>query len=374
MNLTKINGFTDPRFDHVQEAFARSFADGLELGGAVAVVLDGTPVVDLWGGSADGAGRPWERDTLVNVWSTTKAVAALAMAMLADRGKLDMSRPVADYWPAFAANGKAAITMDQALSHQAGLDGLAGPIRLHDAYDSATFAAAVADMAPLWAPGSRMVYHAFTLGALMAEPLRQIDGRSMGRFIADEIAGPLGIAFHLGLPLAQDHRVAELVEGIGASDWLAFLRASPYPHSALYPAVPATAPNSRAWRAAEIAGGGGHSDAISLARLFGGLADGSSPLISAEGLAAALRPRFDGLDAVNQLPVRYAAGFRLNDPAFGPQSSPDSFGHCGWGGSFAFADPGARLGFAFVTRNMLGFSDGIDPRRARLLQAVYDVL
>lgn len=111
-----------------------------------------------------------------------------------------------------------------------------------------------------------------------------------------------------------------------------------------------------------------------MARLFGGLADGSSPLISAEGLAAALRPRFDGLDAVNQLPVRYAAGFRLNDPAFGPQSSPDSFGHCGWGGSFAFADPGARLGFAFVTRNMLGFSDGIDPRRARLLQAVYDVL
>lgn len=374
MTFPTIHGSTDPRFAALRDAFASTFADGLELGAAVAMVLDGQPVADLWGGTADGAGRPWARDTLVNVWSTTKAISALALAMLADRGQLDMTRPAADYWPEFAAMGKGAITMDQALSHQAGLDGLAGPMALDDAYDAATFARAVAEMAPLWPPGSRSVYHAFTLGALMAEPLRRIDGRSMGRFIAEEIAAPLAIEFHLGLPLDQDHRVAELAEGAGASDWLAFLRDCPYPHSALYPAIPATAPNTRTWRAAEIAGAGGHSDAISLARLFGGLAAGSSPLISDAGLAAALRPRFDGLDAVNQLPVSYAAGFRLHDPAFGPQACVNSFGHCGWGGSFAFADPGARLGFAFVTRNMLGFADGIDPRRARLLRAVYDAL
>lgn len=374
MTADTIHGFTDPRFAAVREAFASTFTEGLELGGAVAVVLDGRPVVDLWGGTANEAGQPWTRDTLVNVWSTTKAVAALALAMLADRGRLDMTRPVADYWPAFAARGKGAITMDQALSHQAGLDGLSGPMALAEACDPAVFAAALARMAPLWQPGSRMVYHAFTYGALAAEPLRQIDGRSIGRFIAEEIASPMNLQFYLGLPADQDHRAAEMVEGTGASDWLEFLRNSPYPHSALYPAIPATAPNTRAWRAAEIAGAGGHSDAASLARLFGGLANGSSSLISPSGLAAALVPRFDGLDALNQLPVRYAAGFRLNDTAYGTRASPDSYGHCGWGGSCAFADPAAGLGFSFVTRNMLGFADGIDPRRNRLLNAVYDAL
>ncbi len=374
MHTPTIAGVTDPRFAAVQDAFASSFSDGLELGAAVAVVLDGQPVVDLWGGTADASGRPWTRDTLVNVWSVTKAISALALAMLQDRGQLDMTRPVADYWPDFAANGKGQITMDQALSHQAGLDGLAGEMALSDALDHTTFAAAVARMAPLWQPGSACVYHSITLGALMAEPFRQIDGRSIGRFIADEIAGPLNIDFFLGLPLDQDHRVAELVEGRGALDWQAFLRSCPYPHSALYPEVPATAPNSRAWRAAEVAGAGGQSDAISLAKLFGGLANGTSPVISPAGLSRALQPRFDGPDGCSLEPVCFAAGFRLRDPAYGARASRHSFGHCGWGGSVAFADPDAGLGFAFVTRNMLGFADGPDPRRARLLNAVYDAL
>ena len=173
-----IAGTTDPRFARVREAFAANFASGLEHGGSVAVLLDGKPVVELWGGHADAARtRAWEQDTLINVWSCTKGVVALAIAMLVERGKLDYAAPVARWWPEFAANGKAAITLEQVLSHQSGLNGLAVPMDEAGLLAWTPYVEALAGMAPLWEPGSRAIYHALSFGHLAGEILRRVDGR-----------------------------------------------------------------------------------------------------------------------------------------------------------------------------------------------------
>jgi len=370
-----IQGSTDPSFAPLRAAFASIFADGLEQGAAVAVMVDGKLVADLWGGFADQAAtKPWQRDTLVNIWSATKGVMALAIAMLVERGKLSYERPIADVWPGFGVNGKEHISLDLAMSHQAGLNGLDVPMDLAGTYAWTPYVDALAKMAPLWEPGSRCVYHAFSYGHLAGEPLRRVDGRSPGRFVAEEIAGPLGVPIYIGLPAQEDHRVAELIEGPKASDWLAETLAGPYPHACRNPDVAATTPNDRAWRAAEIPGANGQSDARALATMYGSLAAGKSRLISDAGLAAATRQRFDGLDACFQTPSRYGAGFHLGDASNGAKASRNAFGHTGWGGTFAFADPEARIGFAYVTNRMLGFDDGIDPRRQRLVDAVYEVL
>jgi len=371
-NAASIQGTTDPAFTAMREAFISIFADGLEHGAAVAVMVDGKIVVDLWGGFADQAAtRLWQRDTLVNVWSVTKGVMSLAVAMLVERGKLRYEAPIADAWPEFAANGKEDISLDLAMSHQAGLNGLSVPMGIDGLYAWTPYADALAAMAPLWEPGSRSVYHALSFGSLAGEPLRRVDGRSPGRFMAEEIAQPLDIAFYLGLPEAQEHRVAEMIEGPGTSDWIGALLTSPYPHSCQNPTFTATMPNDRAWRAAEIPAANGQGDALGLATIYGSLVAGNSRLLSASGLAEATRPRFSGVDACFGIPGIWGAGYRLGDPSYGAKASSGTFGHGGWGGSLAFADPDARVGFAFVTCRMVGFADLLDPRHQRLIEALY---
>jgi CubicO group peptidase (beta-lactamase class C family) len=366
-----IDGVTTPRFAGVRAAFESCFADGLETGAAVAVVLGGETVVDLWGGHADAArSKPWQRDTLVNVWSVTKGVVALAVAMLVERGKLDYAAPVARVWPEFAAGGKGDITLDLVMSHQAGLNGLSVPMDDAGMYAWYPYVEALAAMAPLWPPGSRCVYHALSYGHLAGEIIRRADGRTAGRFIAEDIAGPLGMEFYVGLPEQHDHRAAEMVAGPKTSDWVVAMLAGEYPHSCMNPQISPTRPNDRAWRAAEIPGGNGQGDARSLAAMYGVLAANPGGLISSAGIARATAARFRGIDPGFAAETAFGAGFRLDDPGFGP-AAPGGFGHSGWGGSIAFADPKAGLGFAFVTHRMLGFDDGIDPRRARLTEAVY---
>jgi CubicO group peptidase (beta-lactamase class C family) len=370
-----IHGTVDPRFAGLRDAFASCFADGLEHGGAVAVMLDGKLVADLWGGHADQqCTKEWNRDTLVNIWSSTKGVMALAIAMLVERGKLHYERPIADIWPEFTQNGKAAITLEQALSHQAGLDGLNVPMDAAGLYRWEPYVNALAAMTPNWEPGSRCVYHALSYGHLAGEPLRRVDGRRVGQFVADEIARPLNVPFYIGLPESEDHRVAELIEGSKASDWVENVLKSPYPHSCMNPKPVATDPNNRAWRAAEIPGANGHADARALASIYGNLVAGKVALIAPATLKEATRCRFNGIDSCFETPTAYGAGFRLFDDMYGAKASAGTFGHSGWGGTTAFADPDARLGFAFVTCNMLGFDDGIDPRRQRLVDAVYAAL
>lgn len=373
MTNSDVHGFTAPRFAALRGIMADFLDQGVETGGAVAVSVNGKLVADIWGGHADAAKqRAWQRDTLVNVWSVTKGISALAVAMLADRGKLDYSQPVASYWPEFAANGKAAITLDTALSHQAGLNGLAVPMDMAGLCAGEPFAQAVAAMAPLWEPGSRNVYHAITMGNLLGEPLRRIDGRSIGRFVAEEIAGPLGVPFYIGVPEAEEGRVAELTAEQAVFDAMQDTLDSPYPQSGRNPVVAPLAPNDRVWRAAEIPGANGHSNARALATIYGDLVADTSRLISPNGLAEATRIRFDGVDAGG--PVSYGAGFRLNEADYGGRGPKTTFGHPGWGGSIAFADPDAKLGFAFVTSRMLQFGAVMDPRRKRLIDAAYDAL
>ena len=369
-----IQGTADPRFAAVRDAFAVNFQDGLDQGAAFAVVAQGRLVVDLWGGHVDAAGsRPWARDSLVNVWSTTKGVVALAIAMLAERGELDYEAPVARYWPEFAAGGKGGMTVGCMMSHQGGLPGCDKPMTMDDLYSGQPFVDCLAAMTPLWTPGEDCAYHALTYGHLAGELLRRIDGRTMGAFIAEDIAGPLRAAFFLGLPEAEDGRAAEVIAGPGSDDLTGRADDTPYARISYRnpPAHPAMA-NERAWRAAEIAGGGGQGDAQGLARIFGELAGGGATL-SRDTLAAATAERFRGRESAFDLPIAFGAGFMLNvDGLFGP--SPAAFGHSGWGGSFAFTDPDAGLGVAYVMNRMLGFGDAPDPRRIRLLGALYGAL
>ena len=367
----QIHGTVDPYFGKVKQAFAENFANGLEIGSAVAVVADGKLVVDIWAGHADGAKtKPWQRETIVNVWSSTKGVLAAAIAMLVERGKLRYDSPIANVWPEFAAGGKEKITLDHVMSHTSGLNGLNVPLSVEELCAWSPYANALAAMKPNWQPGTDCAYHALSYGHLAGEPLCRVTGKSVGQFINDEIAKPLGVEFYVGLPQAQDYRAAELVEGNGANDWVDLVLASPYPQACMNPKPVATEPNHRHWRAAEIPGGNGHSDARALATIYGDIAGRNSKLLSAKTRNEATRVRFRGIDSSFNSETAFGAGFNIGDELY---KSATSFGHSGWGGTVAFGDPEAKLGFGYITNNMLGF-DTIDPRRQRLVDAVYACL
>ncbi len=370
--MTQISGQADTRFTHLKDAFASSFADGLELGGGVAVMLDGKMVAELWGGHADAAkSKPWARDTLVNVWSCTKGVLATAIAIAAERGLLRYDVPIANYWPEFAAEGKDKITLDLVMSHRAGLNGWTAPLSEDTLHDWEKTCALLAAQKPISEPGSVCAYHALTYGHLAGAVLQRVTGQTPGAFIRSEIAQRLGADFHVGVPESEDHRCAEMIGGRGVSDWIDAMQKTAFPHSTRNPTPQATAPNNRRFRAAEIPGGNGHGTAAGLAAIYGDLMRDASQLMSKETLALASRMRFKGTDESFDSPACWAAGFALLDIA---RASPSTIGHGGWGGAMGFGDPEARLGFAYVTNHMLGFDDGIDPRRQRLIDAVYDAL
>lgn len=351
-----------------------NLAEGLDLGFSLAVVRNGEFVVDLWGGYADAArGRRWQEDTLVNIWSMTKGILALAVGMTVERGILNYADPVARVWPEFAANGKDRISLDLIMSHQAGLHAPGAPMKLQEVYDWHPCVEAFARMAPLWPPASRCVYHAFSYGSLAGETLRRADGRMPGQFIADEIARGLGLDLYVGLDRAEDSRAAELVAAEGVDDWIDEMRKSGYHSDMLTPPISALTPNERAWRRADIPAANGHATARSLARLYGILAQGGGDLISAPGLRRATSVRFEGPDVGLNRNSRFAAGFALggDESMLGP--NPASFGHTGWGGSFSFADPDAGLGVAYVMNRMLD-SVGSEARYKRLIDAIYGAL
>ncbi|MFT4570526.1 MAG: CubicO group peptidase (beta-lactamase class C family), partial [Candidatus Binatia bacterium] len=283
MATTQIAGTNDDRFARVREVFTQHFSDGAEIGAAVAVTVGGEPVVDLWGGVADPeSGRAWERDTLVNVFSTTKAMTALCALRLYELGQLDLDAPVASYWPEFAAAGKEAIPVRSLLNHQAGLAAVRKPLDGPVLFDWDAITSALAAETPWWNPGTAHGYHALTFGWLVGEVVRRVSGKSLGRFFADEFATPLGLDFHIGLDPSLDSRVAtmgglsmepapgepSLAEIILGDSESVSAKAFTNPVSLMLPETV----NSRAWRGAEIPGANGHSDARSLARIYGALA------------------------------------------------------------------------------------------------------
>lgn len=372
--ISIARGRTHPHFSKLLETFENNFSEDLEYGASVAVVLNDEVVVDLNGGFADINGlRPWQDDALTNVWSVTKAIVAIAVAKLVEAGKLRYDDPISKHWPEFAQAGKQHITLEQVLSHRSGLDGVSTPVDLDGLCDWVFYTGALAKMAPNWEPGSRCAYHALSYGHLAGEVIRRLSGKSVGHFIADEIAGPLGVEFYVGLPETQDRRCVEMIEGPGCYDWIETVLASPCPNGCMNPRPDAQSANLRKWRAAEIPGGNGHSSALSLAKIFGDVAGENSKLLSKSMREEATRVRYRGLDSAFGSDTVWGAGFGLEHADYGQRASKKTFGHGGWGGSLAFGDPDQKLGFAYVTNHMCGFPDG-DMRRTRLIEALYDAL
>ena len=310
-----IKGTITPGFEAVGDAFAQSFEEGLEVGAAAAVTVNGVPVVDIWAGDADPQGTPWVQDTIVNVYSSTKTMAATCMLMLADRGELDFDAPVARYWPEFAQNGKEGVLVRHVMSHTAGLPGFDPPVVATDLYDLDAIASRLAAQSLWWEPGTKSGYHAVTQGNLEGEILYRITGKRMGAWFRDEVAGPLGADFHMGLPASEDHRVAELIPPDGGMNITAEgveMNGVIIPFDSIAvrtltsATLDATEPKTREWRAAEIPAAGGIGNARSMARVHSMLANGGAVdgvrLMSEAGARRGLEQQIDNVDEVNAVP------------------------------------------------------------------------
>ena len=383
----EVSGQCDSRFSGVQEVFKENFALRNEVGASVALYLDGKPVIDLWGGSADGAGsRPWERDTLVNVYSTTKGMTAICAHRLVDQGRLDVDAPVAKYWPEFAQAGKSDLPVRYLLSHRAGLPAIKAPLPPEAMFDWTAMTAALAAQEPWWEPGTRHGYHAITYGFLVGEVVRRITGKSLGTYFREEVSGPLGADFHIGLDAAHDGRTAQFLAPPllppGETDpMLELIMNEPEGVTAKTMTNPGftfgVTDNSREWRGAEIPAANGHTNARAVARIYGALAQGGkldgADILSQAAIEGALVEQSNGWDAVLARPTRFGLGFMLSSESFPLGPGARTFGHTGAGGSLGFADPDAGIGFGYCM-NQMRTEAGDDARAARLFAAVYDSL
>jgi CubicO group peptidase (beta-lactamase class C family) len=374
--MVEIHGDCDPRFERVREAFASNFEQGLDVGASVAVTLRGEPVVDLWAGSAnDDRSNAWEKDTIVNVYSTTKTMTALCALILADRGELDFYAPVAKYWPEFAQNGKETIEVRHLMSHTAGLPGWEKQITVEDLYDWDKVTSLLAEQAPWWEAGTVSGYHAITQGNLVGEVVRRISGKSLGQFFASEVAGPLDADFHIGLDPKHDSRVADLIPPEGVAGALAAPADSVPGRVFRWPTMNALDSRTRGWRGAEIPAANGHGNARSIARIHTVLANGGEAwgkrLLSPAGCDRIFEEQINGTDLVLGTPLRHGIGFGLNDPATPLSPNPRTCYWGGWGGSLALIDFDANLVVAFAMTKMNSTTTG-DTRTVALSGAVYE--
>ncbi len=374
----KTEGFCAPQFEPVRDALVANFSAGNEVGASVAMTKDGVPVVDLWAGDAVKGGAAWERDTIVNVYSTTKTMAALCVLMLADRGVIDLNAPVARYWPEFAQNGKDGVLVRHVMSHSAGLSGFDPPLaNVSDVYDRESIVRRLAAQKPWWPPGDGSGYHAITQGFLQGEIVRRVTGKTLGTFFREEVAQPLGADFHIGLAPEHDARVAELVPppvgldatpGDPASIGVRTLKSCP---------LTGYEPRTSGWRRAEIPAAGGVGNARSVARVHsvlacGGAVDGVR-LLSEVGVRRALEEQTNGIDRVMNAPLRFGMGFGLPSISMQLSPNPNVIYWGGWGGSFAIIDLDARVSIAYVMNRM--DPDMLsDLRAALIVRAAYQAL
>lgn len=371
-----IEGHVAQGFERVRDQFAANFERPepyRDVGASLAVYQRGMRVVDLRGGWRDAArSQPWTRDTLVNVYSTTKGIVAAALAMAVDRGFLRYESRVAQHWPEFAANGKDGITVSQLISHQGGLPGFAAPTVLEDLYDWDGACARLAAQAPAWVPGEATSYHACTYGFLAGEVFRRSVGQTLGQFIAREIASPLACDIFLGLPESEDHRVAPMIAPALQPD-LAALDIPPVALMAMTnPAIRPEDSATIAWKRAELAAMNMFGTADGIARVFAALANGGEldgkRLLSEAAIRGMCEVQSRRPDMLLGLPIDWAQGLALNSTgALGP--NPRTFGHTGWGGSFVVADPDSKIGAAY-TLNRMGADLVGDPRGVALCRAI----
>ncbi len=373
-----VHGVCPPRFAAVRDAFARNLASD-DVGASFAVTIDGDLAIDLWGGFADAARtRPWERDTIVNVFSSTKTMSFLCALVLADRGVLDLRAPVARYWPEFAANGKERVEIRHLLSHSAGVPAQEAPLTEELLYDWDRLCGMLAAQAPWWEPGTASGYHALIQGHLIGEVVRRATGESLGSFFRKEIAEPLGADFHIGLDPVHFPRVAELI---------------PY---APDPNAPVPPPDSIAartfargmvdpawtrhagWRRAEIPAANGHGNARAMALAHAPLACGGSArgkrLFSPATCESVLEVQTDGVDLVIGVPIRFGLGYARMSEMFPFSPNPRSCFWGGWGGSLVVADLDARVSIGFAMNQMRGDAIVGDRRTHALTKALYAAL
>jgi CubicO group peptidase (beta-lactamase class C family) len=370
--MDRVDGTCREPFDGVKEVLDESLRTG-EVGASVAVIVDGEPVVDLWGGLADrDAGTPWTADTIVSMMSTTKTMTALCALVLADEGELDLDAPVARYWPEFAAAGKETIAVRHLLSHTSGLSGWDLPMREEDLYDWDLASARLAAQEPWWTPGTASGYHGITFGYLVGEVIRRITGTTVGRFFAARIAEPLTADFQIGIDPTDDWRVARLVPPDPLDVELD-------PKSIMFRTTANPAPSVEwmthdGWLHAEVPGANGHGNARSVARVqalmsHGGEIDGIR-VLSEKGCKQAWREQSSGIDYVLGIPVRFGLGYAVSTEGMPFTAGPRSIFWGGWGGSLVVNDPEARMTFAYAM-NRLGQGTVGDERTAKLLAEVY---
>jgi CubicO group peptidase (beta-lactamase class C family) len=358
----EIQGYCDEKFYSVKEAFRKNFENDQDVGASFAATIDGKFVVDIWGGYADAAKtRPWEKDTIVPVFSTTKVMTTMCALMLIDRGQLDPDAPVAKYWPEFAQAGKEKMPVRYLLSHQSGLAGFDESIPLEALYDWNRIIKLLAAQKPWWEPGKHSGYHALTFGYLIGELVRRITKKTLGTFFREEVAIPLNADFYIGLPENYDARVAETIPPPvvkpGEPGYFEF-----DPNSLLGKVMALTAINNgdyvnyREWRDAEIPSSNGHGNAHSMARVGAAMACGgelnSVHLMGLPTIEKAIEEQCSGKDLVLGVPIRYGLGFGLNSKETPISPNPRTFFGSGFGGSKLVMDLDARLSWAYAPNKL----------------------
>jgi len=380
MNV-EIQGYYDEKFAAVKEAFRKNFEDDLEVGASFAATIDGKFVVDIWGGYEDAAmTHPWEKDTIINVYSTTKVMTAICVHMLIDRGQLDPSAPVAKYWPEFGQAGKEKIPVGYILSHQSGMAGFEEDIPVEALYDWERIIKMLEKQKPMWEPGKHCGYHAATFGYLLGELVRRITGKTLGTFFREEVAIPLGVDFHIGLAAEHDHRVGELIPPPvlkpGDPGYVDPESMPVIPKKVLGLLTPDAVVRSRdrAWRGAEIPAANGHGNARSVARVGAAMACGGEldgvRLMGLPTIEKAIEEQCHDTDLVMGIPIRYGLGFGLNTKEMPLSPNPRVFWWAGWGGSMTLVDLDARLSWAYVM-NKMGGGGAVDMRGPGIAMALY---
>jgi CubicO group peptidase (beta-lactamase class C family) len=375
----EVHGSCAERFTGVRDALSANLASGEDVGASVAVTLDGEFVVDIWGGWADEARtRPWEADTITNVWSTTKTMAALCALMLADRGELDVDAPVSRYWPEFAAGGKGdRVLVRHLLSHTAGLSGWSEPMTMDDLYDWEKSTSLLAAQEPWWEPGTASGYHAVSQGHLVGEVVRRITGQTLGSFFREQVTNPLGADFHIGLDPSLDARVSNVIPpppihlepGTEVSE-IAI-------RTFTNPPLSAQAAWTDGWRRAEIPAANGHGNARSVALIQATVANGGEVngvrLLSAAGCERILTEQSYGKDLVLGVPIRFGIGYGLPSPEMPVSPNARACFWGGWGGSIIIVDMDAHVTIAYMMNKM---GDGLvgDLRGGSIALAVHEAL
>jgi len=385
-NDIEIHGFCEERFEPVKQAFAEHFKTGQDVGASFAVIIDGKFVVDIWAGYADAAKtRPWEKDTIVNVWSTTKVMAALCIHLLIDRGLIDLDAPVSKYWPEFAQAGKENIPVRYLLSHNSGMAGYDDKITLEDLYDWNLIVNKLASQKPWWEPGKHSGYHTTSFGYLLGELVRRITGKTLGTFFQEEVAKPLNIDFHIGFSEELDPRVADLIPlkktmlyRLMTSKIVKFLgRNKILVKSSFNPVVTGLDANTRAWRAAEIPASNGHGNARSIAKVGAILACGGEldniRLLSTQTVENSIEEQSYGKDLTSIKIIRWGLGWALTCEEDPIGLNPRAFTWGGLGGSKLIMDLDAKMSAAYAMNRML-FSLKGKPRADKLMSTLYECL